>query len=223
MSDAQIFTPETLRFLRDLKANNSRDWFNDNKARYDAAWKAPAEAFIQAMCFRLQVETDTPHDAKLFRIHRDVRFSKDKTPYNTHLHILFRREGSKAGLFFGLQTDRLVLGSGMMGFDKGQLAAYREAVDDAPGETLQRKLGTLLESGGRMNVPDLARVPKPYDKTHPRGELLRRKSLTIWYDIDDPSHVERGDLIDICAGRYATYQPLIDWLNAYIPSATDRR
>ena len=223
MSDAQIFTPETLRFLRDLKANNSRDWFNNNKARYEAAWKTPAEAFIQAMCFRLQVETDTPHDAKLFRIHRDVRFSKDKTPYNTHLHILFRREGSKAGLFFGLQTDRLVLGSGMMGFDKGQLAAYREAVDDVSGERLQRELGTLLESGGRMNDPDLARVPKPYDKTHPRGELLRCKSLTVWYDIDDPSHVERADLIDICAARYATYQPLSDWLNAYIPSATDRR
>ena len=159
MSGPQIFSPETLGFLRDLQANNARDWFNDNKARYEAAWKAPAEAFIKAM---------------------------------------FRREGSKAGLFFGLQTDRLVLGAGMMGFDKGQLAAYREAVAGSAGENLQAALAALLSQNGRMNAPDLARVPKPYDKEHERGDLLRRKSLTIWRDYDDPSRVERGDLIDVC-------------------------
>ncbi len=223
MPEPRIFTSDTLKFLRDLKANNSRDWFNDNKAWYGAAWKAPAEAFIKSMCFRLQIETDAPHDAKLFRIHRDVRFSKDKTPYNSHLHILFRREGSQAGLFFGLQTDRLVLGAGMMGFDKGQLAAYREAVGGAAGDTLKRDLDQLLDDGGRMNDPELARIPKPYDKAHPRGDLLRRKSLTIWYDHDDPSRVENPDLIDLCATRYATYQPLSEWLNAHIPGAADRR
>jgi len=223
MSDLQIFTSDTLNFLRDLAASNSRDWFKDNKDRYEAAWKAPAEAFIKAMCFRLQVETDTPHDAKLFRIHRDVRFSKDKTPYNSHLHILIRREGSKAGLFFGLQTDRLVLGSGMMGFDKAQLAAYRDAVAGQHGSTLASELDSLLKAGGRMNAPDLARVPKPYDKDHERAELLRRKSLTVWRDYDDPAMVERTDLIDLCAAQFATYQPLSEWLNAHIPTAENRR
>lgn len=223
MSDPQIFTSDTLKFLRDLSANNSRDWFNDNKSRYEAAWKAPAEAFIKAICFRLQVETDTPHNAKLFRIHRDVRFSKDKTPYNTHLHILIRREGNKAGLFFGLQTDRLVLGSGMMGFDKAQLAAYRDAVAGQPGTALAGTLETLLKAGGRMNAPDLARVPKPYDKEHERAELLRRKSLTVWRDFEDPAMVERTDLIDLCAAQFATYQPLSEWLNAHIPTAETRR
>ena len=99
MPDPILFSPETLKFLRALKKNNTRDWFHENKAWYEAAWKTPANAFIEAMCFRLQAETDTEHSAKLFRIHRDIRFSKDKTPYNSHLHILFRREGSKAGLF----------------------------------------------------------------------------------------------------------------------------
>lgn len=223
MPEPQIFTSDTLVFLRDLKTNNSRDWFKANKARYDTAWKAPAEAFIKAICFRLQVETDTPHDAKLFRIHRDVRFSKDKTPYNPHLHILIRREGSKAGLFFGLQTDRFVLGSGMMGFDKAQLAAYREAVAGEHGATLARALATLLKAGGRMNAPDLARVPKPHDKAHERGQLLRRKSLTVWRDYDHPAAVENTDLIDLCAAQFATYAPLAEWLNAHIPIAENRR
>lgn len=223
MSDSQIFSAETLGFLRDLENNNTRDWFNAHKDRYLAAWKAPAEALIEAMCFRLQVETDTPHDAKLFRIHRDVRFSKDKTPYSPHIHILFRREGSKMGLFFGLQTDRLVLGAGMMGFDKGQLSAYRDAVSSPSGKLLQAELDLLLGQGGRMNSPDLARVPKPHDKDHKRGDLLRRKSLTIWRDFEDPSVVEQSDLIQLCAAQFATYDGVRDWLNTHIPTAAQRR
>lgn len=223
MSDPQIFSPETLKFLRALKQNNSRDWFNENKAWYEAAWKAPANAFIDAMCFRLEAETDTPHSAKLFRIHRDIRFSKDKTPYNTHLHILFQREGSKASLFFGLQIDNLVLGSGMMGFDKTQLNTYREAVAGTPGKTLEYALAGLVENGGRMNDPELARVPKPYDKDHPRSDLLRRKNLTVWHDISDSRQVEQADLLDVCSLQFSAFQALGDWLNANLPTAARRR
>lgn len=222
MTDTQIFSPETLKFLRTLKKNNSRDWFNDNKAWYESAWKTPANAFIEAMCFRLQAQTDTEHSAKLFRIHRDIRFSKDKTPYNSHLHILLRREGSKAGLFFGLQTDRLVLGAGMMGFDKAQLNAYRDAVAGPSGDTLAYALNSLLEQGGRMNEPDLARVPKPFDKTHAHAELLRRKTLTIWQDIADPHAVERSDLVEICMAQFSKYDAVSDWLNQHVPMATGR-
>lgn len=223
MSDPQIFSPDTLKFLSALKQNNSRDWFNDNKAWYETAWKDPANAFIEAMCFRLQVETDTAHSAKLFRIHRDVRYSKDKTPYNAHLHILFQCEGSKSGLFFGLQTDRLVLGSGMMAFDAGQLNAYRDAVSGTPGEVLEALVADCLERGGRMNAPELVRVPKPYEKDHSRGDLLRRKSLTVWQDIADPSQVESAELLNLCSSQFLSYRALENWLNRYIPAATARR
>ena len=222
MPDPILFSPETLKFLRALKKNNTRDWFHENKAWYEAAWKTPANAFIEAMCFRLQAETDTEHSAKLFRIHRDIRFSKDKTPYNSHLHILFRREGSKASLFFGLQTDRLVLGAGMMGFDKAQLNAYRDAVAGPAGETLEAEIEALLKQGGRMNAPDLARVPKPFDKEHERGELLRRKALTIWRDFDAPRAVERADTLETCARQFAVYDAFCGWLNQHIPTATGR-
>ena len=222
MSDPPLFSPDTLKFLRALKKNNTRDWFHENKAWYEAAWKAPANAFIEAMCFRLQAETDTEHSAKLFRIHRDIRFSKDKTPYNSHLHILFRREGSQAGLFFGLQTGRLVLGAGMMGFNKAQLNAYRDAVAGPAGETLEAEIEALLKQGGRMNAPDLARVPKPFDKEHERGELLRRKALTIWRDFVDPRDVERADTLETCARQFAVYDAFCGWLNQHIPTATGR-
>ena len=107
--------------------------------------------------------------------------------------------------------------SGMMGFDKAQLSAYRDAVAAASGMALESVLHTLLKDHGRMNPPDLARVPRPFDKNHERGELLRRKSLTVWHDFDDPSCVERPDLLDLCSKQFATYQGLADWLGTHIP------
>src|SRR5262245_19253422 len=84
--------PETQAFLRDLAANNDRNWFQANKARYERAYKAPAEAFTAEIRPRIEALAGQPTGAKIFRIHRDVRFAKDKSPYNTHLHIGFMTE-----------------------------------------------------------------------------------------------------------------------------------
>lgn len=223
MPQTALFSPDTLKFLHALNQNNTRDWFQQNRTWYESAWKQPAEAFISALTFRLQTQSDTLHSAKLFRIHRDVRFSKDKTPYNPHMRILIRREGSRAGLFFGLELDRLVLGSGMMAFDKPQLSAYRGAVAEPAGETLDAVLSAVISNQGRMNPPELARVPKPYDPDHPRGELLRRKSLTVWRDYDDAHRIEAPDLLELCAAQFATYRDLDTWLSAHLPATTQGR
>jgi len=82
--------PDTMAFLADLKAHNDRTWFAANKARYERVYKQPAEAFTAELRPRIQALAGQPMGAKLFRIHRDVRFSKDKSPYNTHLHLGFQ-------------------------------------------------------------------------------------------------------------------------------------
>ncbi len=81
------FPTGTVLFLKGLRANNRRDWFNENKAAYEQDLEAPARAFCEVMRERLEALTGLSHDAKVYRIHRDLRFSKDKTPYNAHLHI----------------------------------------------------------------------------------------------------------------------------------------
>jgi len=213
------FPSDTIAFLNDLKANNNRDWFQAGKVRYEAVYKAPAAAFCTALTFRLQAVTGDVHTAKVFRINRDIRFSKDKTPYNTHLHILFRREGGRGGLFFGLQADGLVLGGGMMGFDKGQLAVYRDAVAGQKGERLEEIVRELLAGGARMDAPALKRVPKGFDPEHKRGDFLKRKSLTIWHDLPDQKQVTAPDFADVCAGHFQAYANLSGWLDRNIPPA----
>ncbi len=214
------FPADTVSFLNDLKANNNRDWFQANRARYEAAVKGPAADFVDAMKFRLQAETSDVHTAKIFRINRDIRFSKDKTPYNSHLHVMFRREGGRSSLFFGLQSDGLVLGGGMMRFDKGQLAVYRDAVAGPAGERLDQILDGLMAEGGRLNEPPLKRVPKPFEQDHPRGALLRRKGCAIWHDMPDQSIVHDVDFANLCAAQLQRFSELCTWFDRHIPPAS---
>ena len=91
------FSDETLAFLNGLKANNSRDWFDANRKSYEAAVKAPSKAFSDIMAGELERLTGTAQKPKIFRINRDIRFSKDKTPYNTHIHISWMPVGGGEG------------------------------------------------------------------------------------------------------------------------------
>ncbi len=219
MSDFTAFPKDGIKFLRDIKKNNKREWYQANKSRYDEGLKDPAEAFCEAVTFRMKAVTDDNWTSKVFRIHRDIRFSKDKTPYNAHLHIYFGREGKSSGLFFGLQTERLVLGGGTFSFDKMQLPIYRDAVAGPAGAELQSMVDGYLEDGCRLNDPPLKRVPKGFAADHPRGELLKRKGLAIWVDLPDPMVMSTPDGLQACFEQFDRLAPLNDWMNANIPAS----
>ncbi|MEM9287905.1 MAG: DUF2461 domain-containing protein [Pseudomonadota bacterium] len=205
------FSEDALHFLSDLKANNTRDWFAAHKKTYEAEVKKPAKAFCSAMTQALHAHTGTLHTAKVFRINRDIRFTKDKTPYNAHLHILFRKEGSPTALFFGLQPDNLVLGAGLFKFEGDQLNAYRQAVAGPRGPALQEILDAFLAEGARLNAPPLKRVPSGFDKDHPRAELLKRKGLALWLD-QGPRRAMEETMVEQTLASYAWFAPLNDWL-----------
>ncbi len=175
ISDAQ-------RFLSELARNNSPDWFNENKARYTDLLKTPATLLGEQVLSDLARQDSGPWSFKLFRPHRDVRFSKDKTPYNTHLHMLWAAgSGAGCGLFFGVSPDYVKIGGGIMGFDKEQLLAWRQSVDgDAD---VAQIIADSQNAGYFPSEPELKRVPAPFDKDHPRADLLRRKSLAVWTDL----------------------------------------
>ncbi len=177
---------EANRFFSELRADNTKAWFEPNKARFVAQVRGPAEFFADVMAEEIGRRTGTSHTGKLFRIHRDVRFSKDKTRYSPHLHILFAppdRNVLAPAFFFASTPEHLILCLGVVGLEKESLLRWRAFVDRW-GDLLD---GALADLDGRIsNFGDapLKRVSAPYDRDHPHGDMLRRKGLVVEVDIE---------------------------------------
>lgn len=209
------FAMETIDFMKELEANNTREWFAENKKVYERVYKAPALMFADIMAAELQSLTGSIHTSKLFRIHRDVRFSKDKTPYNTHLHISFTPEhGSESPpcWFFGLDTKSLSLGVGIFAFQPAELDAFRKRVTSEEGQDIARTLEKMAKAGMRISEPALKRVPSGYHKDHPNAALLRHKGLAAWKDLGDETKAVDSDLIGMCGAEFKRLRPLYDLL-----------
>lgn len=208
------FPREAMPFLADLRDHNDRDWFAANRSAYERAIREPGEAFVAAMAPRLSAITGQPMAGKIFRVHRDVRFSKDKRPYNAHLHVAFLPAmgptGCNSGFYLGLEPDRLVLGAGSFEFG-GQIDAYRAEADSA-GDALAKVLADLGADGYRVSEPELKRTPAPYAADHAHGDLLRRKSVTAWRDVTDRGRIESPAVMDLCGETFARLTPLHRWL-----------
>ena len=180
--DDREFGPELFSFLRDLKDHNDRDWFNANKHRYENDLLEPALAFIED--FGLRLPAISPHlvaDARrqggsLFRIYRDTRFAKDKSPYKTRAGIYFRHERSKEsyspGLYLNLEPRNVFAGGGMWHADPKTAHAIRTAIAKDPDGWGEAKQNLQLGQG-----ESLKRVPAAFDKDHPQAEDLKRKDF----------------------------------------------
>ena len=210
------FSQDALTFLADLKANNNRAWFNDHKKSYEREIKGPAKYFCEEMGLSLEKLTGVAHRSKVFRINRDIRFSKDRTPYNAHLHISFIPEGEGTHpphWFFGLEPMSLTIGVGTFAFEKQQLVDYRERVAGAEGKTLAKVLAKLEKGGVRLGKTDLKRVPSSYGQDHPQAELLKRKGLSVWIDYNDTKPALGNTVIKTLTADFKKLKPVYDWLN----------
>ena len=209
------FPKETLAFLRALAANNTRTWFAEHKSDYRGALKDPAEQFSAAMSRKFERLTGQRHRSKIYRIHRDLRFAKDKSPYNTHLHISFTPEGARGtppAWMFGVDPARLTLGVGIFAFEPPVLDIYRNRVRQADGSRLHKLIERMRSTGIRVDAPDLKRVPAGFDADAAPGDLLHRKGLTAWIDHDNPEVIATGKLIERCMDDFMRLTPLFDWL-----------
>ena len=214
MSEFATLRSDATQFFDALSVNNNRDWWQENKATYDAKLKAPARALLDQLVDPLAALADAPVTTKLFRPHRDVRFSKDKTPYNTHLHMMWQIAGDAPQnpvFFFGIGRDYVTAGVGIMGFDKPVLMNWRKMLDLDTDRMLQIVKG-VTDAGFVLREPALKRVPSPYDKDHPAGELLRMKGVVASREL------ESGD--DLPAQLLKTYEAA--WpLNALLISIAE--
>lgn len=199
--------PDTRAFLGELAQHNDRDWFNTQKARYEADLKTPAQHLADGLGADL-ARHGRPAKAKLFRPQRDVRFSKDKTPYHLHLHLLW--DLGATGFFFGVAPGYVRIGGGAMSFGKDQLAQWRAGVDGEAGDQIVAELDILRLRHFAPDGPELKRVPPPYPASHPHGDLLRRKSLTVWQDVPQSRWDHPQDALH---SAFATLFPLLDLLD----------
>lgn len=175
--DMSDLLPNARAFLRDLTENNSRDWFNANRNRYDSEIKRPTERLADAVTSWLASRYGAAPRSKLFRPHRDVRFSDDKTPYTTHLHVMWSLPDGRAW-YLGIAADYATAGAGIMQFERHQIDQWRAAMDGPLGE----EAAAFLSGPWRVDPPALKTVPAPYPQDHPQADLLRRKGLVAWAD-----------------------------------------
>jgi uncharacterized protein (TIGR02453 family) len=184
MSDALI--PTAMSFLRDLAARNEKDWWEANRDRYQQGLKAPAEALLAAVAGDLARTSGHGVTTKLFRPYRDVRFSKDKTPYHTHLHMMWTLAAGgrqDPGLFFGINPEGAFAGYGVFQFDPPVLADWRRMLELDTG----RITGAVAaaEAGGfELWGEALKRPPAPFAPGHPAARLSCRKGLVLMRGID---------------------------------------
>lgn len=188
MATKAPFSPDLFSFLRDLAANNDREWFKANRPRYMASVRDPALAFISE--FTDPLNDISPHfradprpvGGSLFRIHRDVRFSKDKSPYKTAVGIQFRhalgKDAHAPGFYLHLAPGEVFLGMGSWHPDGPTVRAIRERIVEEPDEWR-----AVLDSPGIASsqvdlVGDsLKRAPRGFDPEHPLLDDLKRKDF----------------------------------------------
>ncbi len=217
------FPKETVKFLRDLTRNNEKAWFDAHRDAYQAHYVAPALAFVAAIGPRLQriapsVAFEPKINGSLFRINRDVRFSKDKRPYKNHVDLWFwhgdRRGFASPGFFFRLLPDRLILGAGMHRFEKAHLDAYRAAVVDArAGKALAKAVGEV-RAAGPYEIGGATRksVPRGFDASHERAEYLLHEGLFAGFETEDTAVAEMPGFVDFCTGHFKAMWPISRWL-----------
>jgi len=215
------FPKDATKFLKELKKNNDRVWFNNNKQRYKESIELPVKLFLEEMAETLTDLSGVPLGGKIFRIYRDVRFSKDKTPYNTHIRIAFftaeAAQGScgiKPGFFFSLEHDKLILGAGSREFPKSALEAFREAVTDPKkGSAFKKTLNKTVDKDGfRLESPELKRVPSGFDAESPTADLLLHKSLTIWREEKHSDNIYTKKFPAHLVKTFRNTLPVFDWL-----------
>lgn len=181
------FSRSTFDFLRDLAENNDRDWFAANRARYEAHVKEPAQRFILAIGEDLDrisshLRADPrPVGGSLFRIHRDVRFSRDKRPYKTHTGIQLRHSAGKdahaPGVYLHIEPRSCFVGMGAWRPAGAALKRIRSALVERPDEWMAATRNPEFTESLELSGDSLIRGPRGFDRDHPLAEDLKRKDF----------------------------------------------
>jgi uncharacterized protein (TIGR02453 family) len=221
-----MLQPSTIHFLKQLNKNNNKPWFDANRKIYEAA-KADFASFIQQVIDQYgKTDPSVSHLAAkecMFRINRDVRFSKDKSPYKNNFVASIEKGGKKAvssaGYYFHLQPGQAFTGGGIWMPQAEDLKKVRQEIDynltDFKKIIAAKAFKTVYGNLSQEAEYKLSRVPKGYEADNPAAEYIKLKSFIAMVRIDD-SILTSKDLIKKTIGAFNALRPLIEFINTSI-------
>ncbi len=241
MSSFARFEPEALIFLRGLRRNNRKEWFEERRPVYERALLAPLRSLSEELDVRfgrLAPEFVSPPKRALFRIHRDVRFSKDKSPYKAHGALwVYHRDAGRgvgrdahggAGFYFHIEPGASLVAAGFWMPPRPVLnIIHEQIVEDQRGFEKLLKATAFRRRFGGLSEDDpgalLTRMPRGYSEEHPAARWLRFNTFTASRALSD-ADVLSPRLVDDIMKDFATLLPLVRWLNRSLgyPAASRR-
>jgi uncharacterized protein (TIGR02453 family) len=222
------FPPEAIRFLRELRVNNRKDWFDAHRSDYEAFWVAPAKAFVVAAGERLAelvpgIRAEPRVLGSIFRITRDTRFARDPGPYKDHIDFWFwegERRRAVSGFFARLTPEFLGVGAGCHGLDPERLARFRQAVADPSSGAELAGIAQRLEAAGyQLGGATLRRPPAGFDSDGPAGRFLLHKALFAYHDEPADERVHTDAILATCMWHWSALAPLHRWLTDNVQAA----
>jgi len=212
-----VIEADSISFLKKLSKNNNRDWFNEHKNMYLKAHNnivAFADALLIEMNKHDHIETESGKKA-LFRIYRDVRFSKEKTPYNTHWSGGFKRATKKlrGGYYFRIEPGNSFIAGGFWGPEPDDIKRIRQDIDLNYKEwkkLLANK--TLANTFGKIIGEQVGSAPRGYSKEHPAIDLLRYKQFILKYEFTD-KEIYSPDFLKKVNDTYKKMRPFLDYMS----------
>ena len=206
------FPAEAFDFFEGLEADHSKTYWQANKPLYDRTVKEPMEALLAELAPEFG-------PGRIFRPHRDVRFSNDKSPYKTNIGAVAERDGSV--FYVSLWTGGIFAGSGYYRMARDQLERFRAAAASGAGEELEGLIADAEQAGYEIGGEALKSAPRGYAADHPRIRLLRHKGVTIGRSWEPAAWMGTAK----CAGRVADVWraagPINTWLRAHVGPSTE--
>lgn len=208
MTTFQGIPAGAFEFYQELQENNTREWWQENKDRYQTLVREPFLAMLAGLEPRFG-------PGKIFRPNRDIRFSQDKSPYKT-AQGAFASVQEGVGFYLQVSADGLLVGGGYHSHTPAQLARYRNSVDaSGTGESLRHIVEAVAAAGFMVEGEKLKTVPRGYPQDHPRAELLKHKSLSAATDLGQPAWLATPAALQEIAALWDELRPLVDWVGRH--------
>ena len=221
MAGKRHFNKDFFDFLKELKQNNTREWFQANKERYRSVVQEPLLRFISDFSeplYRISPEfvaDPRPSGGSMFRIYRDVRFAKDKSPYKTHASAQFRhragRDAHAPGFYLHLEPGNVFVGAGSWHPGREALESIRGAIAEDPNQWRSVLEDSRFSKRHKLVGESLKRPPRGFDSEHPAIEELKRKDFISIENFSQTKACSAG-FIDMVAESFTVAAPLVKFL-----------